>query len=158
MLSIFDLDHTVIDSSHRQQFKANGSLDLDHWRENCTPELIAQDRLLPLSRIMRSHYARGATVLVCTARVMSADDYDYLNRHDLFADAILSRPEGNTQPDEWLKLALLANWVNTSPSYSWNGFLAEAIIFDDNLNVIKTLAREGITCHNSVQFNAFLEA
>ena len=34
MLYIFDLDHTVIDSSHRQITRPDGSLDLDAWIEN----------------------------------------------------------------------------------------------------------------------------
>ena len=51
MRFIYDLDHTVIDSSHRAATLPNGSIDLDHWREHSTPELIARDRLLPLASI-----------------------------------------------------------------------------------------------------------
>ena len=40
MLYIFDLDHTVIDSSHRQITRADGSLDLDAWIENSTRKKI----------------------------------------------------------------------------------------------------------------------
>jgi FMN phosphatase YigB (HAD superfamily) len=50
---IFDLDHTVIDSSHRQLTKADGSLDLAHWIENNTPEKIAADTELPLANHWR---------------------------------------------------------------------------------------------------------
>ena len=46
---IFDLDHTVIDSSHRQITKADGSLDLDNWIANCTREKIMADTFLPLA-------------------------------------------------------------------------------------------------------------
>ena len=53
MLYIFDLDHTVIDSSHRQITRADGSLDLDAWRKNCTKSQIFRDELLPLARFMR---------------------------------------------------------------------------------------------------------
>jgi hypothetical protein len=65
MIYIFDLDHTVIDSSHRQITRADGSLDLDHWIENCTREKIYQDKLLPLARLMRSAYSQGHQVIVC---------------------------------------------------------------------------------------------
>ena len=37
---LFDLDGTMIDSSHRQNTLADGSLDLAHWIENNTPEKI----------------------------------------------------------------------------------------------------------------------
>jgi hypothetical protein len=50
MRFIYDLDHTVIDSTHRQATLADGSLDLAHWIENNTPELIARDSLLPLAK------------------------------------------------------------------------------------------------------------
>ena len=78
MIYIFDLDHTVIDSSHRQLTRADGSLDLDHWIENCTRQKIFADELLPLARLMRSAYSVGHTVIVCTARVLSAHDYAWV--------------------------------------------------------------------------------
>ena len=78
MLYIFDLDHTVIDSCHRQLTRADGSLDLDHWIENCTREKIYQDKLLPLARLMRSAYSQGHQVIVCTARVLSVWDHAFL--------------------------------------------------------------------------------
>ena len=77
MIYIFDLDHTVIDSSHRQLTRADGSLDLDHWIENCTREKIYQDKLLPLARLMRSAYSQGHQVIVCTARVLSVWDHAF---------------------------------------------------------------------------------
>ena len=67
---IFDLDHTVIDSSHRQATRPDGSLDLDHWRENSTPAMIEADSLLPLANEWRKAHRKGASIVVCTARVM----------------------------------------------------------------------------------------
>ena len=49
MLFIFDLDGTTIDSSHRQNTLPDGSLNLDAWVRNNTPEKIAADTLLPLA-------------------------------------------------------------------------------------------------------------
>ncbi len=50
LVNIFDLDHTLIDSSHRMnKFKDSSyDLDIDYWLENNTHENIMQDRLLPL--------------------------------------------------------------------------------------------------------------
>ena len=76
MFCIFDLDGTVIDSSHRKLAKPDGSLDLEHWIDNCTPEKIAADSLLPLVSLMRKNWRGGHTVLVCTARVLSDADYN----------------------------------------------------------------------------------
>ena len=33
---IYDLDGTIIDSSHRIRLHENGSLDLEHWKQNST--------------------------------------------------------------------------------------------------------------------------
>ena len=46
---IFDLDATVIDSSHRQITKADGSLDLAAWKKNSTYAKVMRDSLLPLA-------------------------------------------------------------------------------------------------------------
>ncbi|MDG1859332.1 MAG: hypothetical protein P8I94_09525, partial [Emcibacteraceae bacterium] len=56
---IFDLDHTLIDSSHRQLTDANGSLDLTHWIENCTREKIMGDKLLPLEKKKKTSFTKG---------------------------------------------------------------------------------------------------
>ena len=60
---IFDLDHTVIDSSHRQATRPDGSLDLDHWRENSTPAMIEADSLLPLANEWRKAHPVSYTHL-----------------------------------------------------------------------------------------------
>ena len=103
MRFIYDLDHTVIDSSHRQATLADGSLDLAHWIENNTPEKIARDSLLPLAKQMRENFKRGAEIVVCTARVLQCADYEFLREHGLRAHAILSRPIGDNTSDHFAK-------------------------------------------------------
>ena len=56
---LYDLDGTIIDSSQRIKFKEDGSLDLEHWRENSTKENIFQDRLLPLYTQLQNDYRNG---------------------------------------------------------------------------------------------------
>ena len=60
MRFIYDLDHTVICSAHRQATLPNGDLDLAHWIENSTAELVARDSLLPLAEHWKTQRARGA--------------------------------------------------------------------------------------------------
>ena len=155
MIFIYDLDHTIIDSSHRQLTRADGSLDLDHWRENCTREKIMGDSLLPLAAQWRLHYKRGATIIVCTARVMGQDDLDFLAIHELPYHHMLSRPEGNDAPDVWLKVALLANHAQMR-GVSWARFCRNAAMFDDNKGVLKGLSNRGLRCYNAVTFNTTL--
>lgn len=157
MIFIYDLDHTIIDSSHRQLTRPDGSLDLDHWRENCTREKIMGDSLLPLAHQWRLHYKRGATIIVCTARVMGDADRDFLAIHELPYHTMLSRPEGNDSPDVWLKVALLANHAKMC-GISWARFCRNAAMFDDNKGVLKGLSKRGLRCYNAIQFNAKLRA
>lgn len=157
MRFIFDLDHTVIDSSHRAATRPDGSLDLDHWRENSTPAMIARDSLLPLAAEWRKAQRKGATILVCTARVMGPADYYFLSSHGLFAETIISRQEGDSTPDDLLKLRGLKRYA-ARQGISWRRFCASAIMFDDNQNVIKTLTANGLKCHNALEINEALGA
>jgi len=155
---IFDLDHTVVDSSHRQATRPDGSLDLDHWRENSTAKLIERDSLLPLAHEWRKIQRKGnAKIIVCTARVMGPADYFYFGSRGLFAETVISRTEGDRTPDDLLKLRGLKRYAREN-GMSWRRFCKTAIMFDDNLNVIETLTNNGLVCHNSISINESLGA
>ena len=144
---IFDLDHTVINSSHRQLTLPCGSLDLEHWRDNCTREKIFGDELLPLAQVMRKAFAHHY-VVVCTARQMSVHDFDYLAHHGLQYDEILHRAEGDNRPDGEMKrqkLDVLFRTTEMDPS--------EAIFFEDNLSVHVEVEKLGVTCICPKAFN-----
>jgi len=150
---IFDLDHTVIDSSHRQLTKADGSLDLAHWRENCTHEKIMADTLLPLARTMRDALGNPRqNVIICTARVLGRSDIIFLAKHGLLASVILSRPEGDTTPDAELKTRLLKQHCQ-KVGITWARFTRSAYMFDDNVNVLAEMKSHGITALNAIKIN-----
>jgi hypothetical protein len=157
MRFIFDLDHTIVDSSHRQATRPDGSLDLDHWREQSTPAMIERDTLLPLAHEWRKAHRKGAQIIVCTARVMGIADYRYLTSRGLFADKVISRREGDRTADDLLKLRSLKQYAATQGE-SWARFVKTSVMFDDNLNVINTLANHGLTVHNAILLNKELSA
>jgi hypothetical protein len=152
MRFIYDLDHTVIDSSHRQATLADGSLDLAHWIENNTPEKIARDSLLPLAKEMRENFKRGAEIVVCTARVLQDADYEFLRDHGLHAHAILSRPMGDSTPDWLLKDKMLRQYARRC-GISWARLCATSVMLDDNANVIVHLNNRGLTVYDAIQLN-----
>ena len=155
---IFDLDHTVVDSSHRQATRPDGSLDLDHWREHSTAKLIERDTLLPLAHEWRKIQKRqGAKIIVCTARVMGPADYFYFGSRGLFAETIISRHEGDRTADDLLKLRGLKRYA-AEHGMSWKRFCSNAMMFDDNKNVINTLANNGLIIHNALEINEALGA
>lgn len=157
MRFIFDLDHTLIDSSHRQLTRADGSLDLDAWRENCTAEKISRDSLLPLANECRALIGRHVEVIACTARVMESPDYTYLARHDLNFDRILSRPKDDSTSDHLLKERLLMAYA-LECGESFYRFARRSIMLDDNENVLRHLSALGFRCYNAISLNKELSA
>ena len=156
MIIIFDLDHTVIDSSHRQLTKPDGSLDLEHWLENCTPEKIMADTLLPLANVMRRYYNEGHTIVVCTARSGHCKvDKHFLALNDLHYDHWLSRGDSQ-EGDAALKTRLLTDWGKAQglPDDWRRG----AMMFDDNLAVIQKMFDDKLMCFNAIKYNRRLAA
>ena len=136
---IFDLDGTTIDSSHRQATRPDGTLDLAHWRENATPEKIFQDKLLPLSQQMHKRCKAGDYTVVCTARVLSDADLEFMQNHGMNVDKVISRPDGNQTPDAELKAKQLSQLFNLKQFKKLN-----KVMFDDAASVRSTLRKIGI--------------
>lgn len=153
---IFDLDGTVIDSTHRQATKADGSLDLDHWFENNTQEKILRDSLLPLAESMRALASIGHNIVVCTARAIQQADKLFLAINRLPYNTLLHREIGNMEGDASLKIRLLETY------FIGEGFNcaadAKAIMFDDNLKVIDAMVSIGIKCYDATKINAKIAA
>lgn len=155
MIFVFDLDHTVIDSSHRQLTRADGSLCLDHWKENCTREKIFGDSLLPLADEMRNLISKGRQVLVCTARVMSEADYEFLIHHGIMPDCVLSREEGDHSGDAVLKENLFRMYCQNR-KIPFARFMRSVIMFDDNQDVISHLREFGMNINCAIKANKLL--
>jgi len=157
MLYIFDLDGTVIDSSHRQNTRPDGSLDLAHWIENNTVDKILADSLLPLAEKMRSVRSVKDTVAVITARVIQDADLAFLKRHNLKFDYLYSRAQGNNTPDDLLKRrAILRLAKKLQRSMAW--MRKNTVFFDDNLEVLGIMESMGIKTINATLANERLSA
>ena len=155
MIKIFDLDGTVIDSTHRQSYREDGTLSISNWRENNTPDLIAQDKLLPLAKQMRTAYNRGDYVIICTAREIGQADYDFFKANNLPYNAIVYRT--NDLPDASMKLYGLHKLCRQL-GMSWARFCKSSVMYDDNLSVIENLTAEGIRVYNSTIINEVISA
>ena len=136
---IFDLDGTTIDSSHRHATLADGTLNLAKWIENSTPEKIFQDQVLPLghlvSKLGKKHYT-----IICTARVLSDADREFLMENGICVDKIISRPTGNNTPDGELKKKQLNSFLSLKQFKHKN-----KIMFDDADSVRSIVRKIGIT-------------
>ena len=152
---IFDLDATVIDSSHRQITKADGSLDLDAWKANSTYDAVMRDSLLPLARHWKAlQEKKNVFIAICTARVLANADMDYLKFKGLKADQIMSRAFFDHRPDHLMKrtkiLAFMQKHKITNPS--------KITFYDDNQNVLGVLDALGVTARDSIKINQELSA
>ena len=135
VMIVFDLDPTLIDSSHRAITRADGSLCLDSWRALSTRQYIMRDSLLPLAHVARDLITDSHRVAFCTARVMGEADHDFLVFHRLTPRLILSRPEGDHSSDGPLKVRLLRE-AGVLPS----------IFYDDNAQVREAIKRNFPGC------------
>ena len=147
-LAIFDLDGTVICSKHRQATLPCGSLNLEHWIENNTPQKISRDSLLPLVHRLRTLYKDGWKIVICTARVMQSADYKFLLNNDIPFDWVISRPKTCTKPDaqhKREKLDRLFQRLKFSPS--------KAHMWDDNDSVLTMAKKMGIRTYDAKHLN-----
>ena len=91
-IHIYDMDGTVVCSMHRFKTLPNGKIDLNYWIENCTPEKIAQDSLLPLAAQYKAQLADPEIyVIIATARVIENADMTYIKNVLGMPNKIVSR-------------------------------------------------------------------
>ena len=149
---IWDLDGTVIDSSHRYSTLENGDIDLPKWIADNTRANIEQDTLLPLARLMQSNHRQGDIVIICTARVLGVWDHCFLADHGIKAQFILSRALGDNRGDAEMKRSkLIALFADLKiPFARWT---RNATFYDDNQGVLDMAEKIGIRAKNAVQLN-----
>ena len=155
MYCIYDLDGCLIDSSHRKATRPDGTLDLDHWKRNSTPEKVAADTLLPLVNLWRKHWRNGNEIVFCTARVMADADYEFLMENGLMSHYLLSRPEGCTLPDATLKEIRLRIFAEDL-GMTWATFCSRAVMYDDSPSVISGLSLAGLKVEDAARLNEAL--
>jgi hypothetical protein len=147
-IKIYDLDGTIIDSSHRIRFDENGNLDLEHWKRNSTKEQIFQDDLLPLYWQLVQDYKSGHIVVLCTARNFGKWDWEYLHTMGIYYDYVITRPDQNTTADDVLKSQTTSWLFNLKPFRDM-----KKTFYDDNIRNLYALARKGADVVNARTWN-----
>ena len=146
MRFIFDLDGTVIDSTHRQ------GDTLDDWHRMNTARNVALDSPLPLLDQMRDAIADDLDVIVCTSRVMAGRDFRWLDDHGIRGIDILCRAPSDNRTCGFFKLQLLHNYAR-SIGYTWARFAQTSLMFDDDKGVQDTLRSVGLRVIDPVNYN-----
>ena len=93
---VFDMDGTIVSSLHRYRLGQDGKIDLAHWIENCKPEMIKKDTLLPHVALYKALLIDPtAYVVIATARFMQKADYDFVKENLGLPDKIICRHADN---------------------------------------------------------------
>ena len=152
LVNIFDLDYTLIDSSHR--INAAGDydqgIDFDFWFAHSSYDDIMQDKLLPLADLFYEFNKTEFTNIAVTAREMLAADFEYLEHHGLHFHMVLHR-EDSKELDHVLKEKKLQELFDSG---DYVPFLA----FDDKDDNLVVFEKFGFKCFNALEFNKMLTA
>ena len=135
-VSIYDMDGTIVDSSHRYRTidTPNGpKIDLAYWRAN--EYRAMDDGLLPLAdQYMQELRDPSVYVIIATARVMHAPDWQFVNDILGAPDYFISRQDGDTQSGATLKIKGLQKFFNL-PQFR----KADAVFYEDNTQYLKAV-------------------
>lgn len=135
-VAIYDMDGTIVDSSHRYRTitdELGTRIDLDHWREN--EYRAMDDGLLPMVEQYRIDLNdENCYVIIATAREMNAPDWQFVNEILGVPDYFISRPKGSNISGKLLKINGLAKFFNLVTFKN-----AEFVFYEDNVQYLKAV-------------------
>ena len=92
----YDVDGTLVDSSHRYAALPNGNIDLAHW--NANHHRIFDDVLLPLADQYKADIADPETyTVICTLRPPHPLDLRYIRDHLGMPDCLIMNAKRETE-------------------------------------------------------------
>jgi hydroxymethylpyrimidine pyrophosphatase-like HAD family hydrolase len=135
-VAIYDMDGTIVDSSHRYRTIVDDTgekIDLEFWRENQYNAM--NDSLLPMAEQYRADlFDENCYVIIATARVMNAPDWQFVKEILGEPDYFISRNEGDSQSGKTLKINGLAKFFNLT-----NFKNADFVFYEDNISYLKAV-------------------
>lgn len=134
---IYDMDGTIVDSSHRYRTIIGADnverIDLEYWRAN--EYRAMQDGLLPLADQYMADLKDPETyTIIATARVMGAADWQFVNEILGKPDYFISRAAGDTRSGAKLKILGLQKFFNLRQFRA-----ADAVFYEDNISYLKAV-------------------
>lgn len=142
-IHIYDLDGTVIDSSHRYRTitdkNGNTKIDLTYWRSHDVDEYISKDSLLPLAEQYKKDLADPECyVIIATARACYPNDanYKYINETLGMPDYFVHRKGlEDTRKGSDIKIKGLRKLLNLKQFRN-----ATKVFFEDNIDYLINVA------------------
>lgn len=134
---VFDLDGTLANCDHRQDFALNK--DWDTFHSLCHLDTMYED-VCELFHLLETH---ADFVMIVTGRdsAYRRQTEQWLHENGLYPDVILMRPEGNRDADHIMKLALVDEYFGSRQE------AMDAIVcwFEDRDALVENLRNVGIT-------------
>ncbi len=135
-LHVFDMDGTIVDSSHRYRTQPCGTkIDLQYWIDNeCR---TCEDTLLPQIEMYRELLADPtAYVVIATARIWCEQTEQFVSMHDIEPDLKIARRDRNDQRGgAALKITGLKRLLNLKQFQN----VDEIHVYEDNHQYLKDL-------------------
>lgn len=124
---VFDMDGVFANATHRQICNADGSLNLDKYREMSTLEHIMKDEVLPLIEAIHVLQENNTEFHICTARVMCDNTKTWLAANNVKPKSIMARcSDTDSRRDYHLKTTNLQSRFDVQQ-------LKNMVLIDDNL-------------------------
>ena len=136
-LAIYDMDGTIVDSSHRYRTILGEDnierIDLPYWVDNSHRAM--EDGLLPMAKqYMQDLQDPSVYVIIATARVMGSADWQFVNDILGKPDYFISRKKGDSQSGKTLKINGLQKFFNLKQFKT-----ADAVFYEDNMQYLKAV-------------------
>ena len=119
----YDVDGTLLDSSHRYQALPSGEVDLEHWLAN--HHKLESDTLLPLADQYKADIADPETyVIICTLRTPHPADIRFIARNLGMPDCLIMNAKNESENLRLWKRRHFARLFNLRqfanlPRYFW---------------------------------------
>jgi hypothetical protein len=136
-IAIYDMDGTIVDSSHRYRTIVGDDgvtrIDLPYWRDN--EYRAMHDGLLPLAAQYMADIAdKTVYTIIATARIMHAPDWQFVNEILGKPDYFISRADGDIRSGATLKIKGLQRFFNLKQFQK-----ADAVFYEDNIAYLKAV-------------------
>lgn len=136
-ISIYDMDGTIVDSSHRYRTITDESgkerIDLQHWRDN--EYRAMDDGLLPMvHQYWQDLNDPDCFVIIATARVMAKADWQFIKEILGEPDMLIHRAKDDTRSGALLKINGLVRVFNLK---QFRGI--PATFYEDNVAYLKAV-------------------
>ncbi len=135
-IAVFDLDGTLALIDHRRHLISNGNRQWDEFYRACVDDLPNW----PVIRFVELMAKNNLDVFIASGRsdLVLQETLEWLSKHGIEWDKLVMRKQGDSTPDDELKLS----WLNdgTIPKERVK------IVFDDRDKVVKMWRGQGLTC------------